>query len=140
MLKVTNIPILKDKFSINPFEKRKAGVFVYCNNKILLTQSYNNFWGIPKGQMEQYDCTTKNCAERELKEETGISINLTDEHLYKILFDNCYIYKIKVDNMDIVDFNNLSNLDSTGIGWINFECAFDLNLNFITKTILIQYI
>jgi 8-oxo-dGTP pyrophosphatase MutT (NUDIX family) len=139
-LKISNIPVLKNKSVVNPFEKRKAGVFMYCGDKILLTQSYNTYWGIPKGQMEQYDFTTKNCAERELKEETGLSINLMDEHLYKILFDNCYIYKIKVDNMSIVNLNNLDNLDSTGIGWINFSCAFDLQLNLVTKTILMSLI
>ena len=138
ILQVSNTPISKDKPLINPFEKRKAGVFVYCGNKILLTQSYNNYWGIPKGQMEQYDGVVRNCAQRELKEETGLNINLSDEHLYKILFDNCYIYKIKVYNMDIVNLNNLDNLDSTGIGWVNFECAFDLHLNFITKTLLMS--
>jgi 8-oxo-dGTP pyrophosphatase MutT (NUDIX family) len=139
-LKVSNIQVLKNKLTLNPFEKRKAGVFVYCENKVLLTQSYNNYWGIPKGQMEQYDFTPKNCAERELKEETGLSVTLMDEHLYKILFDNCYIYKIKLANMAIVNLNNLDNFDSTGIGWVNFECAFDLQLNFITKTILMSYI
>lgn len=130
----------KDKISHNPFEKRKAGVFVCCNDRVLLTQSYNNFWGIPKGQMEQYDQTIKNCAERELREETGLNVTLNEENLYKILFENCYIYKITVDNMDVVNINNLNNLDSTGIGWIKYECAFDLQLNFITKTILIRHL
>lgn len=119
-----------------PFEKRKAGVFVCFKNKVLLTQSYNNYWGIPKGQMEPFDANTKICAERELKEETGLVISLNDTDLYRIILDNCYVYRIYVENMDIVDLNNLSNLDSTGIGWIDLECAFDLNLNFLTRKIL----
>jgi hypothetical protein len=119
-----------------PFEKRKAGVFVCCGNKILLTQSYNNYWGIPKGQMELYDLSTKACAERELKEETGLVITLNDNDLYRIILDNCYVYRISVENTDIVDLNNLPNLDSTGIGWVNDECAFDFNVNFLTRKIL----
>lgn len=120
----------------NPFEKRKAGVFVCCENKVLLTQSYNNCWGIPKGQMELFDSSTKECAERELKEETGLVVNLCDNDLYKIMLDNCYVYKINIENTGIVDLENLVNLDSTGIGWVNFECAFDFNLNFLTRKIL----
>lgn len=123
-----------------PFEKRKAGVFVRCNNKVLLTQSYNNFWGIPKGQMELSDSSIKTCAERELLEETGLAITLQDSDLYKILLYNCYVYKINVENMDIINSDNLINLDSTGIGWVDFECAFDLNLNFLTRKVLMGII
>lgn len=119
-----------------PFEKRKAGVFIYCDNKVLLTQSYNNYWGIPKGQMEPHEDSVKSCAERELKEETGIVIVLHDNDLYRIILDNCYIFKVKVDNMDILDLNKLPDLDSTGIGWVDFECAFEFNINFLTRKIL----
>lgn len=119
-----------------PFEKRKAGVLVWYNNNILLTQSYNNCWGIPKGHMEPFDESTKVCAERELKEETGLCVKLNDSDLYKIILDNCYVYKIQIENMDVVDLENLSNLDSTGIGWVDLECAFDFNLNFLTRKIL----
>ena len=118
-----------------PFEKRKAGVYVYCGNKILLTQSYNKHWGIPKGQMEMSDESTKTCAERELKEETGMSICLSDHDLYRIVLDNYYIYRVQIENMDMA-FEDLANLDSTGIGWVNIECAFDFNLNYLTKKIL----
>lgn len=126
----------EDRKTPYPFEKRKAGVYVCCNDKVLLTQSYNKCWGIPKGQMELSDDTPKICAERELMEETGLRINLEDKDLYRIILDNCYIYKINVERMDVVDVNNLAELDSTGIGWVSTECAFDLNLNFLTKKIL----
>jgi hypothetical protein len=36
----------------------------------------------------------------------------------------------------MVNVEDLKNLDSTGIGWVNIECAFDLNLNYLTKKIL----
>lgn len=119
-----------------PFEKRKAGVFVCCDNKVLLTQSYNNYWGIPKGRMELSDLSTKSCAERELKEETGLNITLSDNDLYRIILDNCYVYRTSIKNVDVIHFENLPNLDSTGIGWVNFECVFDFNVNFLTRKIL----
>jgi 8-oxo-dGTP pyrophosphatase MutT (NUDIX family) len=121
-----------------PFEKRKAGVLVCCGTKVLLTQSYNSCWGIPKGKMELFDSSTKSCAERELKEETGLVITLEDKDLYRIILDNCYVYRIFVENMDIINVNNLANLDSTGIGWVDFECAFDFNINFLTRKILME--
>lgn len=136
LLKILQKSKKKNYSSPYPFEKRKAGVFVSCGNKILLAQSYNNKWGIPKGQMELFDLNTKVCAERELKEETGLTVTLEDSNLYRIILDNCYVYKIHVDNMDIVNLENLKHLDSTGIGWVDFECAFDFNLNFLTRKIL----
>jgi len=126
----------KDRKGIfHPFEKRKAGVVVYYQDHILLTQSYNNYWGIPKGQMELIDESIKKCAERELREETGLDVTLVESDLYRILLDNCYVYKHRVENMDIVDLNNL-NLDSTGIGWVKFNCAFNFDLNLLTKKII----
>ncbi|ABF82141.1 hypothetical protein MIV111R [Invertebrate iridescent virus 3] len=119
-----------------PFEKRKAGVFVECGSKFLLVQSYNDCWGIPKGHMEAYDHSPKTCAERELKEETGLEVKLTDAHLFRILLDNYYIYKISIPSVDQVDLSALPQLDSTGIGWVDMECAFDLNLTVLTQKIL----
>jgi len=126
----------KDHAIPYPFEKRKAGVLVCCGNKVLLTQSYNSCWGIPKGQMELLDQSTKTCAERELKEETGLDATLSDNDLYRILLDNCYIYKICIESVDMVNLNDLEKLDSTGIGWAEVECSFDFNLNYLTKKIL----
>jgi 8-oxo-dGTP pyrophosphatase MutT (NUDIX family) len=119
-----------------PFEKRKAGVFIFCGKKILLTQSYNNCWGIPKGRMEPFDSSIKECAERELIEETGFRLSLTDNDLYKIL-ENCYVFKINVKSMDVIPLENLDELDSTGLGWVDINCAHDFNLNFLTKKLLV---
>lgn len=123
---------------IYAFEKRKAGVLVLCGDKILLTQSYNKFWGIPKGHVEPFDVSVKECAERELREETGLEVVLKDEDLYRIPMGNCYIYKICLDSMDMVNLDNLLYLDSSGIGWVNYNCAFKLNLNQLTRKLLID--
>jgi 8-oxo-dGTP pyrophosphatase MutT (NUDIX family) len=117
-----------------PFEKRKAGVLVLCQDQILLTQSYNNFWGIPKGQIEPFDQSIKQCAERELREETGLVVDLEEKDLHSVLMGNCYIYKLCLP--DKVDTFELEGLDSTGIGWINLKCASSLHLNVLTKKLL----
>jgi hypothetical protein len=127
-----------DSATQHPFEKRKAGIFVWHQGKILVTQSHNSCWGIPKGSMEPYDDNPKSCAERELFEETGLNVTLKDSELFKILLGNCFVYKISIDNMDKVNLENLPNLDSTGLGWIYPGCAYDLNLNFLTRKLL-QY-
>lgn len=130
------------------FEKRKAGVFVVCQDNILLTQSYNNFWGIPKGRIELCDQDIRSCAERELKEETGLEVKLSESDLYSVIMDNCYIYKVEISSKDMVDISKLHVLDSTGIGWIKQSCALNLSnrfakenirLNVLTKQFLNSY-
>jgi 8-oxo-dGTP pyrophosphatase MutT (NUDIX family) len=119
-----------------PFEKRKAGVLVRCEDKILLVQSYNKFWGIPKGRVELSDKNVVECAKRELLEEAGIDIALHDSDLHKIVLDNCYIFQVFVDSCDIINPNHLSNLDSTGIGWVHKDCVNDFDIAFLTRKAL----
>lgn len=145
----------KEKTEVNgafyPFEKRKAGVLVSCGDtssqsdpdtrgKVLLVQSYNNYWGIPKGKVEPYDRGPRVCAERELKEETGLEIALKESDLFRILLDNCYVYKIDVESMDVVNRDNLPFLESTGIGWVKPYCALDFKINFLTRKVVMGII
>lgn len=60
-------------------EKKMAGVAIIYNNKILLVHPTNASWqkntlGIPKGKVEDGE-DLKDAALRELKEETGISLD-----------------------------------------------------------------
>ena len=119
-----------------PFEKRKAGVLVRCGDKILLVQSYNKFWGIPKGRVELSDKNVVECAKRELLEEAGIDIALRDSDLHKIVLDNCYIFQVFVDSCDIVNPRRLYHLDCTGIGWVHRECLADFDITFLTRKAL----
>ena len=150
---LTLFPKEKKEFdgAFYPFEKRKAGVLVCCGDtssksdpetrgKVLIVQSYNNFWGIPKGRVESYDDGPKVCAERELKEETGMEIELKESDLFRIILDNCYVYKINVDSMDVVNHENLPILESTGIGWVKPYCALDFNINFLTRKVVMGII
>jgi|APFre7841882630_1041343.scaffolds.fasta_scaffold29338_3 8-oxo-dGTP pyrophosphatase MutT (NUDIX family) len=117
----------------SPFDKLKAGVVVLYEDKILLTQSYNNKWGIPKGKKEQYDLTMENCAYRELYEETGLNLSIESHLLWKVIM-GCYIYKIVIDNIPKFQ-KRYSELDCTGIGWIKVGCCVDLKLNRLTREV-----
>jgi 8-oxo-dGTP pyrophosphatase MutT (NUDIX family) len=119
-----------------PFEKRKAGVLVKCGDKVLLVQSYNKSWGIPKGRVEISDKNLVDCAKRELLEETGIEIALKDSDLHKIVLDNCYIFEVFVESCDIVNPEHLPRLDSTGIGWVHRDCLTAFDITFLTRKAL----
>lgn len=57
-----------------------AGVVVYNTktNKILLVKDkYHNYWGFPKGGIDRTDKSAKHAAVRELYEETGINIRVS---------------------------------------------------------------
>lgn len=116
--------------------KKKAGVFV-CdpeNMRILIVQSRNNLWGSPKGTMEK-DENSIECALRELKEETSLSISEKDlTRSKKIRNESIYYYtemnykKTKLNLNDIED-------DISGISWIHVDCLKNMiNNNTISVT------
>lgn len=126
----------------------KAGIcIVDNNNRILIVQSYNNYWGIPKGSVNQNE-SFLDAAIRETYEETGIKIpkyllkkadvkyiNLYDENLLYC------IYFVRLSNTR--NFSSLSN-EITGQGWINTNCIFNKSksickINLVTKRILKNY-
>jgi len=69
------------------------------DNYILLVQSCGNFWGFPKGSLENIGTKEEEsyfeCAIRELKEETGIEIKDCDHS--------------KIDKTDIIRFGKKKN-------------------------------
>lgn len=137
---------MSDMENVN--EKICAGVCVIVKNKILINQSYNLFWGIPKGIVENNE-TLLDCALRELKEETSIKIDRTN--IAKYVFS----FKYKKMNRKVCIFfsiinNNESNLineseldkDSTGYGFIKPLCLLELfysrkiQINYFTRVLL----
>lgn len=106
--------------------KKKAGVFMYDPSlkKILLVQSNNNLWGPPKGTLN-YNETVKDCALREVYEETGITV-LPEKFTKAININNraTYFYMEKqVCHVQIP--KNIYHNDATGISWINIHCLKD---------------
>ena len=101
----------------------KAGAFIYDKNKekILLVQSKGNFWGIPKGTLEENEKII-HCAKREVLEETGIIIDENDFLNEIILYNKAYYYVLNMDECDVNVQTSIKNNDANGIAWINISC------------------
>jgi 8-oxo-dGTP pyrophosphatase MutT (NUDIX family) len=107
--------------------RKKAGVILIntVDRKILIVQCYSNLWGVPKGSLEQGE-TEKQCALRELLEETGIRL---DESSLKqpIRLGNCNAcyFPVLVDRSVIADLSVIDQ-EITAIGWVHLDCLVDM--------------
>ena len=102
---------------------KKAGVFIYDpnNSKFLLIQSNENLWGPPKGTLNPNE-TPKQCAIREVYEETGLEIY--PENFTKAIHiqnKSTYFY-MEMPICPVKIPQNIENNDATGITWINTNC------------------
>jgi 8-oxo-dGTP pyrophosphatase MutT (NUDIX family) len=155
---------LKFTTSIHAFNKEikndeciKAGVAIITDDeetkrKILITQSYNRLWGVPKGKKEGYE-TLLECASRELEEESGVKIPSSClKSCEKIIFVPSYdkrvsihIYKYTMSTLEYITCGMSTmkvedlHQDSTGFGWIDIDCLKNekkIKLNSLTKFVL----
>jgi 8-oxo-dGTP pyrophosphatase MutT (NUDIX family) len=71
----------------------KSGAYIIdpVNKKILIIISIYNKIGIPKGAIENNE-ELYECAEREIKEETGLEIKIRDKQKTKTIFDGKYFF------------------------------------------------
>ena len=102
---------------------RKAGVFIYDpqEDRVLLVQSRGHLWGPPKGTLNVGE-QDKQCAIREVKEETGLEIS-SDDFIKEVKIRNRAIYyylEMKTCNIDVQD--NMIDNDANGITWIKIKC------------------
>lgn len=102
---------------------KKAGAFVYDKkqNKILLVQSRGQYWGPPKGSMDKEE-TIKECAVREVKEETGIDISPDSLERFYIVKGKALYYYYELEENEIYVQNHIKDNDANGIGWFSVEC------------------
>lgn len=124
---------------------KSGAIIVDNNNNILITQSYNRLWGIPKGSKEFHESLNVTCV-RETKEETGIDISSYKLDSFYSFFMNKSFYKIFYVQLNIKGPSTKNPTDltseSTGCGWIKLECLYNLyiqkviKLNFITRILL----
>jgi 8-oxo-dGTP pyrophosphatase MutT (NUDIX family) len=123
------------------YRKLKAGVFFYdpSMEKVLLVQSRGMKWGPPKGTMEYTDNSIEDCAIREVKEETGIDVDLqTSTDKFRI--DRAtYFYIETSSSPDIMPIPNGINNDASGITWIGVDCLDNMNLNSHCKKLIQRY-
>ena len=120
-------PRIKDPFGKIRRLRRKAGVFLYSprTDRVLMVQSNGNFWGIPKGTME-YGETERQCAVREVYEETGLvidpgmftrAVNIRNRALY-------YYMEVREEDYPVQLQTRMGN-DANGVGWIKTRCLRD---------------
>jgi len=110
---------------------RKAGVFIFdpMTSRVLLVQSRGQLWGSPKGTIENEENSCM-CALREVKEETGISLNpVLFTKAIRINNRATYFYaEINSETStvsDMVTLQKIENNDVNGIGWIRLDCLED---------------
>lgn len=109
-------------------KKIKSGIFIYdpSSDKILIVQSNGNLWGSPKGTFSEQDKTFSDCAIRETKEETGLSINISQlSKMTMIKFNITYFYT-EMAECPLFIQDHVDNNDATGIGWIKTDCLISL--------------
>jgi len=119
------IKIPKEKKTYTHTFRRKAGIFIYDpnTNKVLLVQSNGNLWGPPKGT-RKYNENTKNCAKREVMEETGLQIPVCKFSRILYINNHATYFYVEQPECSISLQENPDELDNdaTGIGWINVNC------------------
>tara|TARA_A100001011_G_C14039017_1_gene726951 strand:- start:28 stop:525 length:498 start_codon:yes stop_codon:yes gene_type:complete len=103
--------------------QKKSGVFIFdkSKNKILLVQSKGNLWGIPKGTADK-DEDLKNCAVREVKEETGLELNLELLTNSINIYNKALYFYIELEECEVEIQNTIVDNDANGICWINLDC------------------
>jgi ADP-ribose pyrophosphatase YjhB (NUDIX family) len=101
----------------------KAGSILLHKNKVLIIQSNQNKWGFPKGGIEIGE-SFKECAIREVKEETSFDIELTEEDRLLKYFNKTVFYFKELEKEPEIKFSELiqNGKDCSGIGWIRLSC------------------
>ena len=79
-------------------KEKSCGCIITKNNKVLLVyEKRRNFWGFPKGHMEEGE-TEIETALREVKEEVGIDVKINPEKRYSIN----YIIRNEIDKTTVL--------------------------------------
>lgn len=114
---------------------QRAGiVMISPDNRYLVVQSYNNKWGFPKGRIEVGE-TRKDCAIREMQEETGCIVSPQSIIRMIPLFSNTTYYVVRgyfdIDVSKIIDTREI-----TAIAWMCTRCLKKLRTNCHVRRLL----
>lgn len=118
-----NVKFYKGGWKSNVRKIVKAGSFIIdpSVSKILLVQSRGQFWGPPKGSIQDEE-TYEECAIRETFEETGITIKPSEFLGYTLVKNEALYYTLELKEDEIVPQNHIKDNDANGIGWFNIDC------------------
>ncbi len=120
---------LSQPFIVVKRSRKKAGIFIIePGGKILLVQSKGNLWGCPKGTMKSSE-TDLECAIREVKEETGISIDpevLRASPRFNNYRTRATYFRMVLPHQAVEVQTQISDNDANGIGWIYPRCLQEL--------------
>lgn len=102
---------------------KKAGVFIYDpkQDRVLLVQSRGHLFGPPKGSRKLGE-QEKECAVREVKEETGLTISFNDFTQTVKIRNRAMYYYLEMDTCDIEVQDSIIDNDANGITWIKMKC------------------
>ncbi len=131
----TNFPSAFDSYK-PPEQKVYGCICISPNNRILLVKGkVSHMWSFPKGHRERYDKTSLACALRELKEETGISLNA--EYIATKRFKAAEYYIFPVDQEYRTFVQDTHEIEEAA--WFTFEQMCDLKKN-IDVSLFCQHI
>jgi len=126
--------------------KRCAGVCVISRRGILVSQSYNLYWGIPKGIVNPQE-TLRQCALRELYEETNLKLDPTQlspivfKFRYKNIHRRVCVFFANVNDIEALEAT-VGDEESTGCGFVHPTCLLELfysgkiKINYFTRVLI----
>ena len=118
---------------------QKAGIIFVRGDEVLVTQSYHNLFGFPKGNSNLGESPSQ-CAKREFKEETGIDINVNLSECEKIVYKNKYtFFVVRVSNNFEISTTPLDSAEITTFGWYSVHRIKDLNFSKAMNAVFEQY-
>ncbi len=103
--------------------ERRAGFIIEnkCREVLLVLGRYANKWSFPKGHTEPGE-TELECAERELREETGRTLEGTEEDLGVGTFSRtCTYFLRRTNEMDLFSSGRRDKREIKRIKWFNKE-------------------
>jgi 8-oxo-dGTP pyrophosphatase MutT (NUDIX family) len=121
--------------SYNPF-KVYGCIVISQNNKILVVKNRKGSkWSFPKGHKEHYDKTSLDCALRELKEETGITLHRDYITTKKYMNVEYFIYSVPHEYRTFPQ----DTREIEEARWVNFDELKDMEKN-IGISLFHQYV
>ncbi|QHR78527.1 putative antimutator GTP pyrophosphohydrolase MutT [Lymphocystis disease virus 4] len=125
---------LEKQLSID-YKHQKAGyVLIDSDEKTLVVKSASNKWGFPKGSVEKGE-TLKDCADRELMEETGIDARYLPHECKTVKCNNVIYFIVKDVNFNNFLPFNLYEIDVLGIGIVSITCLKKCDGSLVTSNI-----